>query len=298
MRIHEFCIVYFFLIDLTRVCLVIQICTRSVCMTESIDDLAMEFDVFNDLFFANEEFPVIPQDPGHSTNCMFADPENIEKIDFSIVNASSSSSEARKEEGKVCRKSDPSVNEKMTLAVRYIMESHKEDDVLIQFWIPKKIHDSERTVLTTYDQPFELDSNCRRLVDYRTVSTTYNFSADIDSDGAFGLPGRVFVGKVPEWTPDVRLFSSFEYPRVNHAQHFDIRGSLALPVFDLANKSCLGVLEVVMTTGKNEYSSDLDNICKALRAVDLGSSEILIVPRVKVPFFLFFLRLSVCFISG
>ncbi|KAK1326791.1 Protein NLP1 [Acorus calamus] len=131
-----------------------------------------------------------------------------------------------------------------------------------------------RHVLTTHGQPFSLNPCCERLVNYRTVSVGYHFSAEEGSDEALGLPGRVFVGKVPEWTPDVQYFSSYEYPRVNHAQMYDVRGTLALPFFEGGSRSCLGVVEVVMTTQKINYRDDLENICNALQAVNLRSSEV------------------------
>lgn len=157
------------------------------------------------------------------------------------------------------------MEERLIQAVNYIKDSQRDGDVLVQIWMPTRIGD--RHVLTTCGQPFTLDSNCQRLVNYRTVSTQYQFSAGEDSNEAVGLPGRVFLGRVPEWTPDVRYFSSYEYPRVNDAQRYDVRGSLALPVFDRNSRSCLGVVEVVMTTQKINYSSDLEKVCNALQVL-------------------------------
>ncbi|XP_029119702.1 protein NLP1 isoform X2 [Elaeis guineensis] len=172
------------------------------------------------------------------------------------------------------------MEERLIRAINYIKDSQRDGDVLVQIWVPTRIGD--RHVLTTRGQPFTLDSTCQRLVNYRTVSTQYQFSAEENSNVAVGLPGRVFLGRVPEWTPDVRYFSHYEYPRVNDAQRYDVRGSLALPVFDRNSRSCLGVVEVVMTTQKINYSSDLENICNALQAVNLRSSEVPGVPHVKV----------------
>jgi hypothetical protein len=78
------------------------------------------------------------------------------------------------------------------------------------------------------------------------------------------MPGRVFLGKVPEWTPDVRFFRNDEYPRVNHAQQCDVRGTLALPVFEQGSRTCLGVIEVVTTSQKIKYLPELESVCKAL----------------------------------
>lgn len=156
-----------------------------------------------------------------------------------------------------------SLKERVVRAIGWIKEAHRDGDVLVQIWVPTKKENQQ--VLTTYGQPFSLNPNCQRLMDYRTISTSYQFSAEENSDEVLGLPGRVFVGKLPEWSPDVRYFSSQEYARVSYAQHFDVRGTLALPIFERSNRPCIGVLEVVMTTEKINYRSDLENICNALQ---------------------------------
>lgn len=161
------------------------------------------------------------------------------------------------------RESNFSVKEKFMQALNYIKENQREGDALVQLWVPVKRGD--QLILTTYSQPFLLNQKCEKLVNYREVSVNYQFSTEENSGKALGLPGRVFLGGLPEWTPDVRLFSSYEYPRVDYAQRLDIRGSIALPVFDQGNQSCLGVVEVVMTTQKINYTYELQNICSALQ---------------------------------
>lgn len=156
-----------------------------------------------------------------------------------------------------------SVKERLLHALRYIRESTKDGDVLVQIWVPT--NREGRIVLTTSGQPFSLNPYCQRLVNYRTISTNYLFSAEEDSSMAIGLPGRVFLGRLPEWTPDVRYFSSEEYPRVDFAQRYDVRGTLALPVFERGSQACLGVVEVVMTTQNIDYHPELENICNALQ---------------------------------
>ncbi|XXG87417.1 hypothetical protein AAC387_Pa11g2108 [Persea americana] len=176
---------------------------------------------------------------------------------------------------------DSSVKERLLHALRYIRESTKDGDVLVQIWVPT--NRGGRNVLTTSGQPFSLNPYCQRLVNYRTISTNYLFSAEEDSSMAIGLPGRVFLGRLPEWTPDVRYFSSEEYPRVDFAQRYDVRGTLALPVFERGSQACLGVVEVVMTTQNIDYHPELENICNALQAVDLRTSEVFSIPHPKVP---------------
>ncbi|KAA8528211.1 hypothetical protein F0562_035538 [Nyssa sinensis] len=164
------------------------------------------------------------------------------------------------------------IKERMTQALRYFKES-TEQHVLAQVWAPVK--SGGQYVLTTSGQPFFLDSQSSGLHQYRMVSLTYMFSVDGESDEILGLPGRVFRKKLPEWTPNVQYYSSKEYPRLIHALHYNVQGSLALPVFETSGQSCVGVLELVMTSQKINYAPEVDKVCKALEAVNLKSSEIL-----------------------
>uniref|UniRef100_A0A0E0NP89 RWP-RK domain-containing protein n=2 Tax=Oryza TaxID=4527 RepID=A0A0E0NP89_ORYRU len=181
---------------------------------------------------------------------------------------------------------EPTVKERLRRALERIASQSQsqaqrgDGELLVQVWVPTRIGD--RQVLTTCGQPFWLDRRNQRLASYRTVSMKYQFSADESARADLGLPGRVFVGRVPEWTPDVRYFSTEEYPRVQHAQYFDIRGSVALPVFEPRSRACLGVVELVMTTQKVNYSAEIENICNALKEVDLRSSDVSSDPRSKV----------------
>lgn len=173
-----------------------------------------------------------------------------------------------------------SVMERLIRAVGYIKDFVRDKDVLVQVWVP--INRGGRSVLITNDLPFSQNSSCTRLTKYRDVSVKYEFTADEDSKNALGLPGRVFSRKVPEWTPDVRFFRSDEYPRVNHAHEHDVRGTVALPIFEQGSKNCLGVIEVVMVTQQIKYGSELENVCKALEAVKLRSSDVIGHPNKKV----------------
>nr|ASM47250.1 nodule inception protein [Parasponia rugosa] len=173
-----------------------------------------------------------------------------------------------------------SVKERLTLAIDYLKECTRDRDVLIQIWVP--IRRGGRQILTTYDQPYSLDPNCKSLASYRMVSREYQFLCEEDSAESVGLPSQAFLGKLPEWTPDVRYFRSYEYPRINYAKQYNVRGSLALPIFERGNGTCLGVVEIVMTTQKVNYRPELEYVCQALEAVDLRSSQNFSPPAVKV----------------
>ncbi|XVE94003.1 hypothetical protein REPUB_Repub01dG0242900 [Reevesia pubescens] len=172
-----------------------------------------------------------------------------------------------------------SVKERLVQAIGYLKESTKDRDVLIQIWVP--VNREGKHVLTTEGQPYSLNTNCKSLEIFRNVSKSYNFPAEEDSKESVGLPGRVYLGKLPEWTPDVRFFRSDEYPRINFAEKYNVGGSLGLPVFERASGTCLGVVEVVTTTQKINYHPELEHVCKALEAVDLRSSRNFTPPSVE-----------------
>uniref|UniRef100_A0A803L576 Uncharacterized protein n=1 Tax=Chenopodium quinoa TaxID=63459 RepID=A0A803L576_CHEQI len=164
------------------------------------------------------------------------------------------------------------IKEKMTQALRCFKESTEQNQILVQIWAP--IKSGNQYVLTTTEQPFVLGRHSNGLNQYRSVSLMYMFSIDDESVATHGLPARVFRQKMSEWSPNFQYYTSKEYPQVSHAKHYNIRGTLALPIFEPSGKSCVGVLELVMTSQKINYAPEVDKICKALEAVNLKSSQI------------------------
>lgn len=154
------------------------------------------------------------------------------------------------------------IKERMTQALRDFKES-TEQHVLAQIWAPVK--NGARYVLTTSGQPFVIDPHSNGLHQYRMVSLTYIFSLDGEFECEPGLPGRVFRQKLPEWTPNVQYYSSKEYSRRDHALHYNVQGTLALPVFEPSGQSCVGVIELIMTSQKINYGPEVDKVCKALK---------------------------------
>ncbi|KAJ4897060.1 Protein NLP1 [Raphanus sativus] len=172
-----------------------------------------------------------------------------------------------------------SVKERLLRAISGLDEAVPDKDFLVQIWVP--FQQEGKNFLTTLAQPHLFNQKYSSLAQYRHVSETYNFPAD-EGSTEVGLPGRVFLQKLPEWTPDVRFFRSEEYPRIKEAQKCDVRGSLAVPVFERGSGTCLGVVEIITTTQKMNYKPELENICKALEAVDLRSSSNLMTPSTEV----------------
>ncbi|KAK1382766.1 PB1 domain-containing protein/RWP-RK domain-containing protein [Heracleum sosnowskyi] len=153
------------------------------------------------------------------------------------------------------------------------------DDFLIQIWLPVKREG--KIVLSTINQPFSLDPKSKSLECYRYASSSYHFAAELDSKEFFGLPGRVFLKKWPEWMSDAHLLRREDYPRVDYALQFNVKGSLAIPVFERGNGACLGVVEIVTTSPDVNCLPEVDDVCKALEAVDLRSSDLFTPPKVK-----------------
>ncbi|XP_031484630.1 protein NLP3-like [Nymphaea colorata] len=175
------------------------------------------------------------------------------------------------------------IKQRLSQALRYYVKQSTEHHALVQVWVPVK--SGGRYLLTTSGQPFVLGPRSPSLSSYRIVSVSYFFSTtdeDCTEDYVLGLPGRVFRRKMPEWTPNVQYYSSEEYPRLSHALHYDVRGSLALPVFESWGRSCVAVIEIIMTSMKINYAPDVDRVCKALEAVNLKSSEVLDHPQLQI----------------
>ncbi|ESQ53073.1 hypothetical protein EUTSA_v10024524mg [Eutrema salsugineum] len=175
------------------------------------------------------------------------------------------------------------LKERVTCAMGHLQEvMGGEKELLIQLWVPV-VKRGMRRVLSTEDQPYSLNPFSQSLALYRDVSAGYSFAAEVGSDQLVGLPGRVFLRRIPEWTPDVRFFRSEEYPRIGYARRYHVRASLALPLFQGPSENCVAVMEMVTTDHSLEYASQLHTICHALQAFDLRSSEtsIIVPPSLK-----------------
>lgn len=158
-----------------------------------------------------------------------------------------------------------SLDEKMLRALSFVKES-SGGGILAQVWVPVKRGD--QLFLSTSEQPYLLD---HMLAGYREVSRLYTFSAEGKPDCFLGLPGRVFSSKIPEWTSNVGYYKKNEYARVEHASNHQVRGSLALPVFEPdPGMPCLAVLEIVTTKEKPNFDTEMEIVCHALQVVFLS----------------------------
>ncbi|KAH7314776.1 hypothetical protein KP509_21G019500 [Ceratopteris richardii] len=154
-------------------------------------------------------------------------------------------------------------------------------------WLPTDV--GNRGVLTTIGQPFLIHAHRgSSVLLFRELSTKYIFSAETDTDPEVlpGLPGRVFTSRFPEWTPNVQYYDANEYLRINDAKKCNVRGSLAVPVLEWGSRRCIAVVEVVLLLEKTEYSKEIENMCGALKEVNLYSSvdaQINRMPRQIIP---------------
>lgn len=157
--------------------------------------------------------------------------------------------------------------ERMLRALAMFKESSAAG-ILAQVWIPMK--NGDQYVLSTCEQPYLLD---QVLSGYREVSRKFTFDTEIKPGAIPGLPGRVFSSRIPEWTSNVLYYKEAEYLRVQYAVDHEVRGSIALPVFedDACETPCCAVLELVTMKEKPNFDLEMDRVCQALQAVNLRS---------------------------
>jgi hypothetical protein len=64
----------------------------------------------------------------------------------------------------------------------------------------------------------------------------------------------------------VLYYSKPEYLRMEYAVHHDVRGSLAMPIYDPSKGSCCAVLELITKNEKPDFDAEMDNLRQALQA--------------------------------
>ncbi|TVU15404.1 hypothetical protein EJB05_38923, partial [Eragrostis curvula] len=157
--------------------------------------------------------------------------------------------------------------DKMLMALSLFRKS-LSDGVLAQVWMP--VEHNGQVLLSTCEQPFLLD---QVLAGYREVSRQFLFSVKEEPGLHLGLPGRVFISGVPEWTSNVLYYSKPEYLRMEHALHHEIRGSLAMPIYEPSKGSCCAVLELVTNMEKTDFDAEMDNAVNLQTTIDRSSQK-------------------------
>ena len=78
------------------------------------------------------------------------------------------------------------------------------------------------------------------------ISNDYTFYVDgRNGEEDLGIPGRVYLNKCPECTPDVEYYSVKENPQRDRALRCGVGQSCTLPVIEHSSQICVGVLELV-----------------------------------------------------
>ncbi|KAL0739945.1 hypothetical protein Bca4012_081458 [Brassica carinata] len=154
-----------------------------------------------------------------------------------------------------------SLDEKMLKALSLFMQfSGSGEGTLAQIWTPVKKGD--QYMLSTCDQAYLLDP---RLSQYREVSRKFTFASEANQCSSPGLPGRVFISGVREWTSNVMYYKKDEYLRMKHAIDNEVRGSIAIPILETTGASCCAVMELVTSDEKLNFDTEMDSICRALK---------------------------------
>ncbi|KAL8266934.1 hypothetical protein R6Q59_004278 [Mikania micrantha] len=154
--------------------------------------------------------------------------------------------------------------------------------VIVQFWLPHVI--GKHRLLTTTDQPFGLGALDEGLCKYRQESNRSFFVLDNDHEEENSSPvTRVFKRGLPEWTTDLNNYTLKDFPQQEYANRCNLHGYLALPVFNSTRGLCVGVLEVLTSSGYTDYAYEVQNIHDALETVNLRSPDIFDFPALNVP---------------
>ncbi|CAM6091056.1 unnamed protein product [Calypogeia fissa] len=191
------------------------------------------------------------------------------------INSSLSSGEDFGQEDGGSQVTKEALKERMTEALRAINAS-TGGGTLTQIWVPTT--HGNKLILSTRDQPFFCTPNDDRLYLYRNVSANFVFPTEKGSSEYPGLPGRVYLTRAPEWSPNVLYYNSHEFLRASYAEQCNIRGTLAVPVFEDTSRTCVAVIELIMKSEKVEYGPEIDIICRALKAVNLSTTGCLVPP--------------------
>jgi hypothetical protein len=158
-----------------------------------------------------------------------------------------------------------SANDKMKAVLKMLV--FREQQVLVQFWSPRVV--GKHRLLTTLDQPFGLGLVNEGLYSYRRDSehNVYVVDMDHEEEEDLGPPARVLRQGLPEWTSDLNDYVPKDFPQQECAIRCNLHGYLALPVFDTATRSCIGVLELLTNSKYPSFAYEVQQFEKALKVI-------------------------------
>ncbi|XP_042034875.1 protein NLP6-like isoform X2 [Salvia splendens] len=125
---------------------------------------------------------------------------------------------------------------KIQNVLKYVGSKYEGNDYMIQFWGDGKVDGS----LITSSFSFLLGSNLWQGHSwYRQLTSDHVYNVGDE----LGPVGRAYRSKLPESTPDLRLYSSHEFPLRDETARCGYRAYMVLPLLDLDTNHCYGVLE-------------------------------------------------------
>ncbi|KAH6806850.1 hypothetical protein C2S51_027958 [Perilla frutescens var. frutescens] len=150
---------------------------------------------------------------------------------------------------------------------------------LVQYWAVVKV-EGPHHYLSTSHQPFCVGRLSKGVSWYRNLSSQYEYHVDVEGSEAeqeqLGGVGRAYRNRRPESTPNLRLYSTNEFPLCDDAARCGFRGYLALPLFDLHQNQCYGVLELL------SHDPAMDEILRilnwGLKMAELRSTHVNFTP--------------------
>ncbi|PWA78190.1 NIN-like protein [Artemisia annua] len=198
--------------------------------------------------------------------CVFGNRKGVSQSDSTITGAGL---ELRAD---AVNQNNQIIHDKIEAALKLLI--FRKPYVLAQFWLQHVIGNDQ--ILTTKDQPYGVGGTDERLLLYRRDSERYLYAVGKDheeEEGDISPPVRVFRRGLPEWTVDLTNYLPKHFPQQECAIGCDLHGYLALPVFDLTTRSCVGVIELLTSSKYVSYAHEVQQFHSALKTQNLSCPQ-------------------------
>ncbi|XP_073127530.1 uncharacterized protein [Henckelia pumila] len=119
-------------------------------------------------------------------------------------------------------------------------------NILVQFWAPEEVGGG-RCRLTTLHQPFAVDKSLAKGLSWLRKKCMQQYFYLADDQHQLGPPARVFRNGNPESSPDILHYTTQEFPLRDLVTGCGLNSYLVLPIFDVSQNRCVGVLEFMST---------------------------------------------------
>ena len=178
--------------------------------------------------------PEEEEDESPSTSAALAGMDYVRLLGAALQKSREQQSEVGADPGAVPDLSDPP-----EVLIRRVakMLDHLSTELqygsLIQLYLPTTRADTGDVSLVTHKDFSRVNTvHEEKFWRYHEQSCAFFFNASpLSEDGLMGMPGRVFLGRRPEWTPSVCCYQPFEYPRLACAIESRVHTLLAIPLF-------------------------------------------------------------------